>query len=87
MRLHLFRLVFEIGTHSQNQINNRSNPVELWDESWSLLGNLYEALAEVEKKAMKTPHAHNLGYYIDARAAEIAQEDAAELARHNAASA
>lgn len=80
VRLYLFRMVFDLGTHSQGQISNRSNPVELWDESWELLGNMYEALAEIEKQAMRKPHAENLALFLTTRAAEQEAEDRAAAA-------
>lgn len=86
VRRNIFRLVFQLGTDSQNQIGNPRNPsLELEQESWALLGDLYEGLSDIEERAMKAPHADNLALFLERRAAEQAQNDAAVLAHRNAA--
>lgn len=77
VRLDLFRLVFLLGTEFQEQRGNpRKNQLELWDEGWSLIGDLYESLAEIETQAMKPTHEATLRRFLDERSAEQHRLDA-----------
>lgn len=78
VRLDVFRLVFQLGTEFQAQSKSRGKAEsELWDESWALLGGLYEGLAAVEAAAMKTAHAVNTQNFLATRSAKIEAEDRA----------
>lgn len=70
-RLTIFRLVHEMGRYiSANADHYHRHSFQPWEESWQMLGMLYEGLAEIEATAMSGIHAENTRALLDTRREE-----------------
>lgn len=58
-RLDVFYLVLGLGRHFA-QVPMSGNAAEVYEESWEMMGGLYQGLAHLEAAAMKQLHADNL---------------------------
>lgn len=72
IRRDVFRLVFSLGRLAVEQGQEGKIDLEIFPESWDVLGAIYEGLAQIEAQSMEPTHQANLTTFLAERSAAAA---------------